>query len=190
MGQHPQRQGLRILIGLVGLFSVFGLAAVWQKHNIEQSRKIRDNAPDVLAASRPEPVLQEEGPSLAPGWGRLVLGRPSGAAPITRSLPLATPRATHQVGTYVEEPEQQPTYTTPPASIDPVAPPTWPADQELKVRSGQSLSKIIADAYGRSTPSLVSRLASYNGMENADKLRIGQALRIPVIEKLNELLSE
>lgn len=200
MGHHPQRRGLRILIGLAGLFSIFGIAAFWQQRNIAESRKIRDNAPDVLAA-RNEVITKGDEPSaspLPPGWGRVLLGRPSGAEPTPRPEPVFAPDPA---------PDEQgqdglPSFSVPPPDpaddVDPLnddgtntpPPPSWPADQELKVRPGQSLSKIIATAYGRATPSLVERLARYNGMANADNLRIGQTLQIPVIEKLNELLPE
>jgi nucleoid-associated protein YgaU len=58
------------------------------------------------------------------------------------------------------------------------------------VRSGQSLSKIAAQSYGRSTDDLVRRLAEYNGLADPDRLRAGQDLLVPVREKLLASTSE
>ncbi len=192
MGNTPQRRGLRILIGLAGLFSIFGLAALWQSKNIEKSRAIRDNAPDVLT-SRELPVLPEDlRPTFPQGWGRIVLGVPSGAPATARAVPVNPTNARPEVDDQGDTPSiaPPPLAPAPRSDLDSPPPSLWPQDQELIVRSGQSLSKIIATAYGRSTQSLVERLATYNGMENSNKLRIGQTLRIPTLEKLNELLPE
>ena len=148
MENTPQARGLRILIGLAGLFSVFALAWLWQERNIEQSRRIRDGAPDVLAAAPVEAVQNQPEPSplahLEPGWGRIVLGRPSGAEPTPRPEPQALPAAPGAPSTdQPDSPTVEPPYQ--PAPV----PSKWPADQELIVRPGQSLSKIIAGAYER-----------------------------------------
>ena len=193
MEHSPQQRGLRILIGLAGLFSVFALAWLWQERNIEQSRRIRDDAPDLLAKAVDTDTSGQPAVSplahLDPGWGRIVLGRPSGAEPTPRPEPIES-----------SDPQSETAPSDPPGSEDsptdepgePTAPnpvpSKWPADQELIVRPGQSLSKIIAGAYDRSTPELVTKLATYNGMENADKLRVGQKLLIPSKDKLLELV--
>jgi nucleoid-associated protein YgaU len=91
-----------------------------------------------------------------------VLARPSPSEP-GEVLDESTPR--------------QPEYETLP-------PPRWPADLELVVRPGQSLSKIAAAEYGRATDELVQRLATYNGLDDPNKLRAGQSLRVPTKEKL------
>lgn len=113
-----------------------------------------------------------------------MLGRPSNAAPTPRPEPIEPPAELPPGPSPSEVPgETGPTIVPDP---DPVpAPPAWPTDQELKVRPGQSLSKIIAQAYGRSTLDLVARLAAYNGMTDANKLIVGQVLYIPVQEKLD-----
>ena len=188
MENNPQRRGLRILIGLAGLFSVFALAWLWQERTIEQSRRIRDDAPNVLAKAESAGVKQNPPhPSplahLPPGWGRIVLGRPSGAEPTARLEAIAPPA---DPGVPAIDQPDSPTVEPPHEPLP--APSTWPSDQELIVRPGQSLSKIIAGAYGRSTPALVSKLAAYNGMENANKLREGQKLLIPTKDKLLELV--
>ncbi|MFT4709967.1 MAG: nucleoid-associated protein YgaU [Planctomycetota bacterium] len=190
MENTPQRRGLRILIGLAGLFSVFALAWLWQERNIEQSRRIRNSAPDLLAKANGEITPSEPKASplahLEPGWGRIVLGRPSGAEPTARPTQAAPAADADVPASEQPEPPASPTDET--AYESAPVPSEWPADQELTVRPGQSLSKIIASAYDRSTPELVSKLATYNGMENADKLRVGQKLLIPSKDKLLELV--
>ncbi len=128
----------------------------------------------------PEPT-EVAGPE--PGWGRVVLGAPSGAPP--RPRPAAPePEEAAEAPPMSDGPNVAPPGSEPESPSPTELPPRYPADLELVVRSGQSLSKIVAESYGRSTPDLVRRLAAYNGMSDPDRMRAGQHLRVPVKEKL------
>ena len=176
MTATPQR-GPRVLYGLVGLVLVVAVGVY--------------GAGLLLGEGRPEPAPADDGPP--PGWGRVVLGAPSGAPPRPRpgpvdADPLEQPPVVGPDGAPVSPPGPGPDgYGSDPGPApEPPAPPPerYPADLELVVRSGQSLSKIVAESYGRSTPDLVRRLAAYNGLADPDRLRAGQRLRVPVREKL------
>lgn len=155
------------------------VACAWlaQQVIIKELRRRKAVAQPMMGTAQPPDELVELDP-LAEGWGRVVIGAPSGVDPIERPAVLASPDSS--VAPEAEAPEVE----APILSNQP--PPRWPADLELVVRPGQSLSKIAAAEYGRATPDLVERLAKYNGMDNPNKLREGQVLRIPVKGKLLE----
>jgi len=183
---RSERRGLRLLSGFAGLLALVFCAWLAQQLIIEELR--RRQATGKPMVGEPELATMEK-PELAPleeGWGRVVVGAPSGAAPRLRPDAPLDPEPVAPAG-------EGPDVGNPGSSAEPLAPevpasppPRWPADLELVVRSGQSLSKIVAAEYGRSTPELVDLLARYNGMDDPDKLRLGQSLRIPVRGKLLE----
>ena len=155
---------------------------------LNQSRSEHAKASDLLGlapSGRTELAELAEAPQ--PGWGRVLLGAPSGAPRRARPADLAPPdepgdQPSTPSPTDEPQPDLEPSGGEP--APGPLPPPRWPADLELTVRPGQSLSKIVAQSYGRSTDDLVRRLASYNGLSNPDRLRAGQDLRVPVREKL------
>lgn len=169
-----ERKGLRVLTGLAGLFAVVGIAWFAQKHFVGDSRTEKSRAADLLGEGAGD--FNEARTLDTDTWGHMLMGLPSGADPVPgRSyIPPARPLA---------ETGAPPTHQPDQASL-PSAPPRWPADLELVVRPGQSLSKIAAAEYGRATFELVDLLARYNNMSDANALRTGQQLRIPVREKL------
>lgn len=174
MTATASQRGPRVLFGLVGLVLVLALGGY---------------AVQLLvgAGGRDEqPRTGEDPDGPPPGWGRVVLGAPSGAP--ARPRP-AAPESPTPAPPTVDGPRASSSHTAPLDDDGPVAPPAeppprYPADLELVVRPGQSLSKIVAQSYGRSTPDLVRRLAAYNGMSDPNLLQAGQSLRVPVKDKL------
>lgn len=62
--------------------------------------------------------------------------------------------------------------------------PTPAAEQEYKVKSGDTLNGICKKFYGDT--SLVDALAKYNSMKDANSLQLGQVLKIPAAEVLKQ----
>lgn len=170
-------RGLRLLSGFAGLLALIFCAWLAQQVIIKELRRRKEVAQPMVGTAPATPT-DSDLPPLEEGWGRVLVGAPSGAAPRSRPLaPTTQPAAASPDAPLVSPPQPLP-------QSEP--PPRWPADLELVVRPGQSLSKIAAAEYGRSTPELVERLAAYNGMDNPNKLSAGQKLRIPVKAKLLE----
>lgn len=181
---RSERRGLRLLSGFAGLLALVFCAWLAQQLIIEElRRKQAAGRPMVGDAGAPSEADAELAP-LEEGWGRIVVGAPSGAEPRPRPNAPLEPVPVAPQGAAPDDDETASPHLDPDVSVTP--PPRWPADLELVVRSGQSLSKIVAAEYGRSTPELVELLARYNGMDDPNKLRVGQTLRIPVRGKLLE----
>jgi len=119
------------------------------------------------------------------GAATVLLGRPSGEAPRPRPIAVErreSPSAARNAATDEEGDD---------ANVDvreaafPVADPTLvPGDFEVVVAKGLTLGEISATYYGTSKPRHVQALAAYNGLSDANKLRLGQKLRVPHISKL------
>lgn len=177
---RAEQRGLRLLSGFAGLLALVFCAWLAQQIIIKELRRRKADAVPMVGTNQvpsTDTAHLPELPALDEGWGRVVVGSPSGAAPRLRPIPEATPTAQDEPTPSVERPAPETVTETAP-------PPRFPADLELVVRPGQSLSKIAAAEYGRSTPELVTALAAYNGMDDPNKLRAGQTLRIPVKAKL------
>ena len=156
---------MRALLLLLLLAVAFAGAALWQDRQLGQLRADREALAQVA-----EGRLGETDSGFVPeGWAVVTVGRPSGA------------------GKIVIEPA--------PASIGEAAPPPneaggppadWRAlgDFELVVQTGQTLSGIAKTHYGTAGGDLVRALAEYNGMDDPDRLRLGQDLSLPPIERL------
>jgi len=151
---------VRALALLLLLACGFGLAGLWQSRRLEAMRSARDTAARVA-----EGELAETGSGLIPAGSAVVLiGHPSGAAPLESAS--------------VELPDQ-PEVTDAGEFDYPDLP-----DFELKVRSGQSLSSIAEAHYGENSRALVNALAEYNGLEDPNRLRVGDRILLPEIERL------
>ncbi len=110
---------------------------------------------------------------LRPGWGRVVVGIPSGA---TSTLPTAAeldPDPVPALEPIDPLPEERP----------------LPADFELVVPRGAVLSTLVQNHYGTIRGGLVDAIARYNGLESADALRVGQKLFLPSLELLERATS-
>jgi len=152
---------VRPLVLLLLLAAGFGLAALWQSRHLERMRAERE-----LAARVVEGELAETSSGLVPaGLAVVTVGRPSGAPPLEGARGPAAPTVVEVAG---EEAFEHPPLP----------------DFELVVREGQSLSKIAAAHYGEATDELVSALASYNGLDDANLLKVGETLYLPELERL------
>jgi nucleoid-associated protein YgaU len=148
----------------------FGAAALWQREHfarIDAERRALEAEQDALAAPTPSGTLSA-------GQAVLVIGRPSGAQALAR------PAA-------IEDPP-----TEPAAEVQPPSDPDQPAgsslldDSELEVQPGQTLSGIAHLYYGKHGAALLSALARYNGLADANSLRAGAKLRLPPLEVLEQ----
>ena len=150
---------MRALVLLLLLAAGFGLAAVWQSRHLDRLRGERETAARVVEGE----VSQTSSGLVPAGMALVTVGRPSGVAPLEGER--ENPR--------VEAGEAEGEFDHPPLP-----------DFELVVREGQSLSKIAAAHYGEATRELVEALARYNGMEDADLLKVGDRLLLPQVEVL------
>lgn len=120
------------------------------------------------------------------GAATVLLGRPSGVAP--RPRPVVEPqRDARGPGrdTASDERGDDGTNVDVREAAFPVADPTLvPGDFEVVVAKGLTLGEISATYYGTSKPRHVQALAAYNGLSDANKLRLGQKLRVPHVSKL------
>lgn len=151
---------MRILVGLACLAGLFLLSSHWHRTRMQALRGEPPGPGTALAA--------ESGSR--PGWGEVVVGLPSGAEPVFLEPP---PRA--REGARRPEPQAGAAAAEPAPGL---------GDWELKVRSGDVLSRIVREHYGRVSPDLERRLAQYNQITHPDKLRVGQTLRLPPEERL------
>jgi hypothetical protein len=163
---------VRILLGIAALLLVFGLSTLW--HRSEMRRMHAGSSTGEVQAASPR--------EHAPGWGEVIVGRPSGAEPVLvepAAPPLSAARRLRPPGRGTEgELPAEP----PPEGDDRKDPRDW----ELEVRDGDVLSRIVRVHYGRVSPELEQRLAEYNGLSSPDKLRVGQTLYLPPEERLLE----
>jgi nucleoid-associated protein YgaU len=136
--------GVLLLLGLL-------VAAVLMQRNL------RSKALEERHRARSAAELED-------GWGRVVVGAPSGAP-----LP-------GEEGSFTEP--------APAAGVVTVPPPPPPVDKRVRVEPGMSLSKICEEQYGTSRGGLLEALATYNGLESPGAIRVGQELRLPPRERL------
>jgi nucleoid-associated protein YgaU len=159
-----------VRLGIVGAALAVPAYVLWQQREVLAHSFLPKSAPSV-------PVEV--------GAATVLLGRPSGEAPRPRPIvepPRGSPAQLHDESTAEEDDS---------ANVDvreaafPVADPTLvPGDFEVVVAKGLTLGEISATYYGTSKPRHVQALAAYNGLSDANKLRLGQKLRVPHISKL------
>lgn len=132
---------------------------------------------------RPSPARPGADPRRGSDRARILVGRPSGARPIPRPAPPEEPKAQ-----FLQRPARDPIAEDeaprgglglPAAAFTEIEP-----DFTMVVRNGQSLSVICQEHYGTARKSLVDALAAYNGLPNADSIRVGDSLSLPAIERL------
>jgi nucleoid-associated protein YgaU len=107
----------------------------------------------------------------------VIVGRPSGAAPVADERPRRREDDTVPAAPIAEE------VGTPGRAA--ALPEGAPREFQLVVQSGQSLSTICKAHYGSGRIALVRALAKYNGLADANHLRAGQSLQLPPLEKLD-----
>ena len=154
---------MRTLILILILVCGFGSAALWQQMRVQRLREERALADEIRAGN----VAETPSGVLGKDEAVVVIGRPA-----------RTSAATPETG------------AAPPAVVPPVVvtPPPSPVEFALEVVAGQSLSMIAHDHYGHAPVELVTKLATYNGLANADALRAGMTIKLPTLEKLGVVI--
>jgi hypothetical protein len=155
---------VRALAGWLCLIALCGLAwyaQAWWADSVRAERERLRAAPK---------DLQEREQS----WGRMLVGRPSGADPI--ELPEFEPAGggAQPQTPFLQMPAQEPDATEQPA----------PTVFEYVVPEGRVLSRICEDFYNSGRSPIPERVAEYNDMRSPDELRAGQKLLLPAWEVL------
>ncbi len=172
---------MRFILGLTILFAVFAVSSLWHgqeqkalliQRELLQAENERE-AKASLAGSFDGAVAPRQN---EPGWGDVIVGRPSGAERIQPAPQINYAQPT----TAASEPQNW-------GTMEAGSPPPPPADFELTIQSGQVLGSIVSTHYGRVSPDLEQRLAKYNGLSSPDKLRVGQKLKLPTEQTLLDL---
>lgn len=160
---------MRAAIWIALLVAAFVLAWQLEDRWSDAHRAERDAAYSRITAD--ESALPE-------GFGRVVVGAPSGADPILGQQPpdvgSGTRTGMDATSTNVgAEPARS------------ASPPSNPAGlRRHVVRKGESLSKICAAFYGTARKDVVDAVARANGLTNSGAIREGQALVLPTLEEL------
>lgn len=156
---------MRLLLGFLFLVTLFAGALAWQRHFGASALAARAAA----EASAAQPVPNDVPPAARPypsDWGRVIVGRPSGAEPIVVANE-----------PHVAPPE--PARAQAPAVAKAVEPAPAAREFELTVQAGQTLSSICEAHYHSARPALVAALARYNKLADASRMRAGQKLKLP-----------
>jgi hypothetical protein len=177
---------VKLLIGVLSLLAAFAAAALWQSRWHAEAEAQRE----ALRAGAPSSIeIAPQGE--APGWGRVIIGRPSGVDPVERGVLAAESRGDASSPPRVAPDTKMPN-RAPPAALPPVSapPPLVPlqragaTESKIVVAPGQSLSTICQSRYGTSRPEVVQALARYNGLKDVNALRAGDTLLVPPLEQL------
>ncbi|MBI5762370.1 MAG: LysM peptidoglycan-binding domain-containing protein [Planctomycetes bacterium] len=101
--------------------------------------------------------------------------------PILARIPEPKPFTEEPAGLAANETKEEPTTTTPPVPADDGPKIIWTVLAEHTVQPGESLGKIAAKYYGRSTPARVDALFKMNKdtMPSVSSVKAGHKLRIP-----------
>lgn len=156
---------MRLLAGMLLLLALFAGALAWQN---------RADRPGATLASTPDPDRAQPYPS---DWGRVVLGRPSGAEAWVDETAQPAPTLAASVAPAPGPAQAQPGAPTP-------APRPAQREFELTVQAGQSLSVICKSHYGSARAELVQALARYNGVADPSRIKAGARLKLPPLEQL------
>ena len=177
---------MRLVVGGLLLGAVFLAAVLWQRGWTADARAAREAA---RSADRALPPADGDAP--ADGWGRIVVGRPSGAEPYATSERRAAGSPPGDAasgggrasGAGSVEPSGS-AGTSPSASPDKAATPAPAREFVLTVQRGQTLSAICKAHYGSARREIVDALARYNAIGDLDQVREGRTLKLPPIETL------
>lgn len=155
---------MRFLLLLLLLVGAMAAAGLWQERWTRAARAHRDRLLGRAAVADP-----------GPRRARLVLGRPSGNPPHDvpwgPPRPLPTPPADDRV-----EAGSAPAARS---GSGEYAPAPWEPVFEVEVRPGKVLSVLCQEFYGTARPSVVQRVAEWNGLKSPDQLRVGQRIELP-----------
>lgn len=164
---------MKLALAAAVLLALFALLVSLERR---KSRAAAEAGPAETAAT-----FQEE-----PGWGSVIVGAPSGAAPLAEDdAPVPTaPASAPAAGTHAPDAAARtPAAPAPGGAPAPPLPPTAHAF-ELTVAAGQTLSTICKEHYGSARLELVQALARANALASPDALREGQKLHLPPLEEL------
>jgi phage tail protein X len=170
---------VKLLVGVLLFLLAFVAAATWQRSwraEAEARRSAARSNGEVPAGESSSRASSEN------AWGRVIIGRPSGAEPEPPVRPMSPKPAPAQPATSAAAHDSPPTRTS--ASAPAHAPSAKEAS--VVVRSGDTLSTICRDHYGTSRAEVVQALATYNKLKSPDDLREGATLSLPPIERLVE----
>ncbi|MEM6674952.1 MAG: hypothetical protein AAF726_19035 [Planctomycetota bacterium] len=152
---------MRALLGLLILGSLFVMAASWQNRTTSELRERRERRYGIPSDSVAVPE----------GWGRLVLGRPSGAEPIPAPEP--PPAEALLPAADVAPPDEG------------APPPTYAPDFEYTVQPTDVLGEICQRFYEvRPLAKVIEAVATYNDLDDANSIRAGDVLLLPDPEVL------
>ena len=133
-------------------------------------------------------------------WATVLIGAPSGAEWLPPSAPAEwaeapepAPRQPGRSSKAGSEPAEGLDERPDPGTAAPIF--ESPQDPEpfvstplpdftLQIQSGMTLSQIAVDHYGTYLGGVLSALVRYNGLKNADDIRVGQTIALPDREKL------
>ncbi len=104
---------------------------------------------------------------------RILIGRPSGAKAV---------EVVQDVAEEARDLETEFAPEPPPEGVPPID--RSPRVFEVRVQEGQVLSKICASFYGQGKPEITRRVAAYNGLSDANALKVGQKILLPEREVL------
>ena len=160
---------MKLALGAALLLALFALVVSLERRKSQAAKPEPAGAP---AAS-----FEDE-----PGWGSVVVGAPSGAAPLgdEDAGSGAAPQAPAPgPGKAPSGPASAPGAPAPAKPLPPTA-----HAFELSVAKGQTLSTICKEHYGSARVELVQALARANGLASPDAVREGQKLTLPPLEEL------
>ncbi|MEM1451726.1 MAG: LysM peptidoglycan-binding domain-containing protein [Planctomycetota bacterium] len=159
---------MRAILGLLILGSLFVMAASWQNRTTTQLR-------DRRAMRYGIPSDSVAGPE---GWGRLVLGRPSGAEPLPLPESPVDPQPFEDSGGGAWSKESGPSSTDIAQSLGQQT--LVPADFEYTVQDDDVLGIICQKHYDRRPlANVVQAIATYNDLDSPDAIRSGDVLLLP-----------
>ena len=157
---------------LLLLASGFGLAALWQSRHLGELQAQQREAWEVSDGV----YAETESGKIKEGWATVVVGRPSGVAPL-------------EFARETEEDERDGPVAGSPGPLEPAVDDGFYAspelgDFEMEVQPGQTLSGIAHAHYGTAPVALVEALATYNGLENPNALQSGATVLLPELSLL------
>ena len=170
---------MKLLLGVLLLLAAFAAAALWQR-----SWRAEAVAEREIARERGGAGAMQSDASRKGTWGRVIVGRPSGAdpaAPVMTPSPLAESNPAAPAERTAAAPDAS-GRTSPTSGTSAI--PTKASSSEVVVRAGDNLSSLCQAHYGTSRLDLVQALARYNGLKDPDHLREGQTLALPPVDQL------
>jgi len=189
---------VKLLVGVLLLLFAFAGAVLWQRSWLAEAQAEREHARHDGALDSPESKR-----ATASEWGRVIVGRPSGADPVAPLAPPVSSSPPSAPSPTATTPASAPKPTAAATKLDDSSPTSEPrsnaplatsksarvsidagAATPIIVQRGDSLSSVCQAHYGTSRKEIVQALAAFNKLKNADQLREGDTLLIPPLDRL------